>query len=143
MTDLVSGAAFFALLERCERRIAQVRRRRLGVRLLRSAVAVLALAALATAGSTWVADPEPGRAVWLVASAGAALVALATWIFAERPAARRLSADQHQVIEDVNRLREVLAHFARREGWDDDRIRSVRRRLSAFPLRSGRGSEAA
>jgi len=103
MTELANGAAFFTLLDISERRLAHVRRQRYGVRLLRSAIVVLALAALLGSAIALlrVADSEPVPAGWLGASACAALAALATWIFTERPAGRRLSADEHGMIEDV------------------------------------------
>ncbi|WP_285229379.1 hypothetical protein OG422_18445 [Streptomyces sp. NBC_01525] len=41
------------------------------------------------------------------------------------------------MLEDVNRLRELFAHVAEREQWDGSLTRSVRQRLSRFPIEGG------
>ncbi|MDG4787343.1 hypothetical protein O7626_15620 [Micromonospora sp. WMMD1102] len=136
MTALDSGAAFFGLLETTERRLASVGELRARLRWLRGLWAALALVALLApvAVLAGVGDPESAPGGWLAGSAVAAVAVFGLWTVVLRPAGLRLALEERRIATDVSRLREVYAHFAEREGWDDVRVRSVRRRLSAFPI---------
>ena len=41
------------------------------------------------------------------------------------------------MLSEINRLRELFIHIARREKWDHERIRTTRQRLSQFPIEGG------
>ncbi|KUL37487.1 hypothetical protein ADL22_21240 [Streptomyces sp. NRRL F-4489] len=137
------GPAFLRTLERAEERLAAVRALRARLRRihrLQAAAAAVALLApavpLAGAGG-----PGGGRDVWiavaLLTTAAALAVLLGLWSACARPSRRRLAAQERAMLADVNRLRELFAHVARREKWDASRTRSVRERLSRFPIEEG------
>jgi hypothetical protein len=136
VTALDSGAAFFGLLDLSERRLTAIEHLRTRLRWLRGLWAGLALVALLVPFGvlTGVRDSGPASTGWLVGAAVAAVGVFALWLFVLRPADLRLAADERRMVADVNRLREVYAHFARREEWEEELIRSVRQRLSAFPI---------
>jgi hypothetical protein len=41
------------------------------------------------------------------------------------------------MLSEINRLRELFIHIARREQWEYERIRATRQRLSQFPIEGG------
>ncbi|SCE63242.1 hypothetical protein GA0115261_118691, partial [Streptomyces sp. OspMP-M43] len=55
----------------------------------------------------------------------------------ERPLKRRFVAEEQAMIEEVNRMRELFTHIAERDRWEERLKRSVRERLSRFPVDGG------
>ncbi|WNF30916.1 hypothetical protein RI138_31035 [Streptomyces sp. C11-1] len=143
MAAIDSGAAFLRTLAAAERRLAAVqalsaRRRR--VRRPRIAAASLAALIPAVLLLAAAAGDGPGGAAVAVGLAVAAL-ALAAYIalglMIERPLGRRMAQEEHTMIEEVNRMRELFTHIAERERWEARLTRSVRERLSRFPVEGG------
>jgi hypothetical protein len=137
MTALRSGDDFLALLGACEQRLAVVGRRRSRMRWTQRVILVGSFAAMILLAGGVLSDRAAATPFAVALLAVPALLAVASWAVLIRPTGRELSAQEQAMLVDVDRLREVLAHFARRERWSDDTVRTVRRRLSAFPNRTG------
>jgi hypothetical protein len=137
------GDAFDRVLVDSEARLAVLRRAhiRLGTaRRARAGAAALALVAVAAAllGAD---DPGDGEGAWVALSLSVAAVGLAAALAIQAalllPLGRRAATEERAVLGEVNRLRELFIHIARREEWDHERIRATRQRLSQFPIEGG------
>ncbi|TSB31454.1 hypothetical protein FNJ62_06115 [Streptomyces benahoarensis] len=143
MAALDHGPAFLRALDRAEERLAAVRSvhaRLRHFRRLQAAAAVVAL--LAPTVPLWGVTKVGGsHGTWILVSlltAVAALAALLTVrVACARPSRLRMTEEERAMLEDVNRLRELFAHVAEREQWDGSLTRSVRQRLSRFPIEGG------
>jgi hypothetical protein len=68
-----------------------------------------------------------------VAAVGLA-VALVTQAALVLPLRRQVAMEERIMLREVNRLRELFVHIARREQWDNERTHATRQRLSQFPI---------
>lgn len=143
MGAIDGGAAFLRMLAAAERRLAAVQalsaRRR---RVRRPRIATASLAALIPAVLAVAAATGGGLGGVLVAvgltAAGLSLAAcVALLLRIERPLNRRFAEEERTMIEDVNRMRELFTHIAERDRWEERLKRSVRERLSRFPVEGG------
>lgn len=140
MTAIDGGDAFDRVLAEAEARLATVRRARARLRTARSAqTGGGAIALVAVAVALLGADgPGSGEGSWIVVSLAVAAVGLAAALVTEAalviPVRRQAAMNERVMLSEVNRLRELFTHIAWREGWDDERIRAVRQRLSQFPI---------
>lgn len=143
MAGIDGGAAFLRTLAAAERRLAGVqalsaRQRRVRrPRIASASLAVLIPAVLALAAAT---GDGPGG-VLVVAGLTVAALSLAACVALllriERPLNRRFAEEEHTMIEEVNRMRELFTHVAERDRWEERLKRSVRERLSRFPVERG------
>ncbi|GAA0685533.1 hypothetical protein GCM10010193_44290 [Kitasatospora atroaurantiaca] len=143
MAAIDSGDAFERVLAEAEARLSVVRRARARVRAARRAQVVggaVALVAVAAA-LLGAGGPRSGEGTWIVVSLTVAALGLATALLTQSalvlPLRRQAAIDERIMLRQVNRLRELFAHIARREGWDGERIRATRQRLSRFPIEGG------
>ncbi|MEI5036461.1 hypothetical protein RB201_38750 [Streptomyces sp. S1A(2023)] len=143
MAAIDGGAAFLRTLAAAERRLAGVRalsarRRRVRrPRIASASLAVLIPGFLAVAAAM---GDGPGSLLVAVGLAVAALslAACVTLLLRiERPLNRRFMEERRAVIEEVNRMRELFPHVAERDRWEERLKRSVRERLSRFPVEGG------
>ncbi|MFI1226758.1 MULTISPECIES: hypothetical protein [unclassified Streptomyces] len=143
MAAIDGGAAFLRMLAAAERRLAGVqalsaRQRRVRrPRIASVALAVLIPAVLALAAAT---GDGPGGVLLVVGLAVAVLslgACVALLLLIERPLNRRFAEEEHAMIEEVNRMRELFTHVAERDRWEERLKRSVRERLSRFPVEAG------
>ncbi|MFH8871779.1 hypothetical protein ACIBCC_24120 [Streptomyces griseus] len=143
MAAIEDGAAFLRTLADAERRLAGVqalgaRRRRVRrPRIASASLAALIPGVLAVAA---VAGGGPGSLLVAVGLSVAALslAACVTLLLRiERPLKRRFVAEEQAMIEEVNRMRELFTHIAERDRWEERLKRSVRERLSRFPVDGG------
>ncbi|MFJ9890312.1 hypothetical protein [Streptomyces sp. NPDC091287] len=143
MAVIDGGAAFLRTLTAAERRLAGVqalsaRRRRVRrPRIASASLAVLIPGFLAIAAAT---GGGPGGLLVAVGLAVAALslAACVTLLLRiERPLNRRFVEEERAMIEEVNRMRELFTHVAERDRWEERLKRSVRERLSRFPVEGG------
>ncbi|MEU2069728.1 hypothetical protein [Streptomyces anulatus] len=143
MAAIDGGAAFLRTLAAAERRLAAVqalraRRRRVRrPRIATGSLAVLIPGALALAAAT---GGGPGGVLVGVGLAVAALslaACVALLLRIERPLNRRFAEEERTMIEEVNRMRELFTHVAERDRWEERLKRSVRERLSRFPVEGG------
>jgi len=143
MVAIDSGEAFERILAEAEARLVVVRRARTRLRTARRAqVAGGAVALVAVAAALLGADgPTSGEGTWIVLSLAVAALGLVTALLTQSalvlPLRRQAAMEERIMLIQVNRLRELFAHIARREGWDRERIRETRRRLSRFPIEGG------
>ncbi|MFD8441224.1 hypothetical protein ACFV11_01265 [Streptomyces globisporus] len=143
MGTIDGGAAFLRMLTAAERRLAVLRaltarRRRVRrPRIASAALAVLIPAVLALAAAT---GDGPGG-VLLAVGLSIAVLSLAACaallLLVERPLNRRFAVEEHAMIEEVNRMRELFTHVAERDRWEERLKGSVRERLSRFPVEGG------
>ncbi|CAH9416484.1 hypothetical protein AMK14_20635 [Streptomyces sp. TSRI0445] len=143
MGAIDGGAAFLRMLTAAERRLAVLRaltarRRRVRrPRIASAALAVLIPAVLALAAAT---GDGPGG-VLLAVGLSLAVLSLAACaallLLVERPLNRRFAVEEHAMIEEVNRMRELFTHVAERDRWEERLKGSVRERLSRFPVEGG------
>ncbi|GGW04834.1 hypothetical protein ABZ771_27500 [Streptomyces globisporus] len=143
MGAIDGGAAFLRMLTAAERRLAVLRaltarRRRVRrPRIASAALAVLIPAVLALAAAT---GDGPGG-VLLAVGLSIAVLSLAACaallLLVERPLNRRFAVEEHAMIEEVNRMRELFTHVAERDRWEERLKGSVRERLSRFPVEGG------
>jgi hypothetical protein len=130
---LVNSEARLAVLRRAQTRLRTARRAQAGV-------AALALAAVAVAllGAD---NPGDGEGAWVTLSFSVAAVGLAADLAIQAtlvlPLGRRAATEERAILSEINRLRELFIHIARREEWDHERIRATRQRLSQFPIEGG------
>lgn len=143
MAAIDGGAAFLRTLTAAERRLAGVqalsaRRRRVRrPRIATALLAVLILAVLAVAAATG-GGPGGGLVAVGLTAAGLSLAAcVALLLRIERPLNRRFAEEERTMIEEVNRMRELFTHVAERDRWEERLKRSVRERLSRFPVEGG------
>ncbi|ALU97661.1 MULTISPECIES: hypothetical protein [Streptomyces] len=143
MGAIDGGAAFLRTLAAAERRLAGLRaltarRRRVRrPRIASAALAVLIPAVLALAAAT---GDGPGGALLAVGLTVAVLslaACAALLLLVERPLNRRFAVEEHAMIEEVNRMRELFTHVAERDRWEERLKGSVRERLSRFPVEGG------
>ncbi|MFG3410438.1 hypothetical protein [Streptomyces sp. NPDC048142] len=143
MAAIDGGEAFLRMLAAAERRLAGVhalsaRRRRVRrPRIASASLAVLIPAVLALAAAT--GDGPGGVLVvaGLIVAALSLAACVALLLRIERPLDRRLAEEEHTMIEEVNRMRELFTHVAERDRWEERLKRSVRERLSRFPVERG------
>lgn len=133
--------AFLHSLDLAERQLAIVHTQRATLRAARLTRAVSALVAglalgLALAGSGG-AGGDAGTLVPLIVAAVALGVVAVSWIGFIRPSLLRIAAAESAMLYNVNRLREVFSHLADQAQWDPALIKSVRGRLSRFPIEGG------
>ncbi|AWL84668.1 hypothetical protein BF14_001030 [Streptomyces griseus] len=143
MGAIDGGVAFLRMLTAAERRLAVLRaltarRRRVRrPRIASAALAVLIPAVLALAAAT---GDGPGG-VLLAVGLSLAVLSLAACaallLLVERPLNRRFAVEEHAMIEEVNRMRELFTHVAERDRWEERLKGSVRERLSRFPVEGG------
>jgi hypothetical protein len=62
------------------------------------------------------------------------VVALVAQALLVVPLRRRVAMRERAMLSEVDPLRELFVHIAQREGWDGERVRATRRRLSQFPI---------
>ncbi|MFF2860977.1 hypothetical protein ACFVSX_13870 [Streptomyces rubiginosohelvolus] len=143
MGAIDGGAAFLRMLTAAERRLAGLRAltaRRRRVRRPRIASAVLAVLIPALLASAAATGDGPGG-VLLAVGLSVAVLSLAACaallLLVERPLNRRFAVEEHAMIEEVNRLRELFTHVAERDRWEERLKGSVRERLSRFPVEGG------
>ncbi|UZI26888.1 hypothetical protein [Streptomyces sp. VB1] len=143
MAAIDGGAAFLRTLAAAERRLAGVQalsaRRR---RVRRPRIASASLAVLIPGFLTVAAAMGDGPGSLLVAVglavAALSLAACVTLLLRiERPLNRRFMEERRAVIEEVNRMRELFPDVAERDRWEERLKRSVRERLSRFPVEGG------
>ncbi|MFD4128487.1 hypothetical protein ACFXKK_34450 [Streptomyces globisporus] len=143
MGAIDGGAAFLRTLAAAERRLAGLRaltarRRRVRrPRIASAALAVLIPAVLALAAAT---GDGPGGVLLAVGLTVAVLslgACAALLLLVERPLNRRFAVEEHAMIEEVNRMRELFTHVAERDRWEERLKGSVRERLSRFPVEGG------
>ncbi|KFK88424.1 hypothetical protein IX27_21425 [Streptomyces sp. JS01] len=143
MGAIDGGAAFLRTLAAAERRLAGLRaltarRRRVrGPRIASAALAVLIPAVLALAAATGDGPGGVLLAVGLTVAALSLAACAALLLLVERPLNRRFAVEEHAMIEDVNRMRELFTHVAERDRWEERLKGSVRERLSRFPVEGG------
>ncbi|MFJ5044414.1 hypothetical protein [Streptomyces sp. NPDC088719] len=143
MAAIDGGAAFLRTLTAAERRLAGVqalsaRRRR--VRRPRIATALLAVLIPAVLAVSAATGGGPGGvlvAVGLTAAGLSLAACVALLLRIERPLNRRFAEEERTMIEEVNRMRELFTHVAERDRWEERLKRSVRERLSRFPVEGG------
>ncbi|MFG2640657.1 hypothetical protein ACGFYP_06735 [Streptomyces sp. NPDC048370] len=131
--------AFLHSLDLAERQLAIVHTQRATLRAARLTRAVSGLVAglalgLALAGS---GGGDAGTLVPLIVAAAALGVVAVSWIGFIRPSLLRIAAAESAMLYNVNRLREVFSHLADQAQWDPALIKSVRGRLSRFPIEGG------
>jgi hypothetical protein len=137
---VIDGAAFLRTLAAAERRLAglwALRDRQRRVRRPRIASASLALLIPAVLALTAATGDGPGGvlvAAGLTVSALSLGACLALLLRIERPLNRRFAKEEHAMIEEVNRMRELFTDVAERDRWEERLKRSVRERLSRFPV---------
>jgi hypothetical protein len=96
-----------------------------------------ALVAVATAllGAN---GPVSGEGIRIVISLSVAAVGLAVALVTQAalvlPLRRQVAMEERIMLREVNRLRELFVHIARREQWDNERTHATRQRLSQFPI---------
>ncbi|MEU9703376.1 hypothetical protein [Streptomyces sp. NPDC047981] len=133
-------AAFFRSLEGAEARLKTVRLARTRLRLGRRTRAVSAGVAVVCLILALTADGTGGIAVTLVpllVAAGALGVMTDAWFRFVRPSLLVIAHEERAMLDEVNRLREMYAHIAIQEKWDPVVEKSVRQRLSRFPIQGG------
>ncbi|MEU4922856.1 hypothetical protein ACIQEY_10335 [Streptomyces parvus] len=143
MGAIDGGAAFLRTLAAAERRLAGLRsltarRRRVRrPRIASAALAVLIPAVLALAAATGDGPGGVLLAVGLTVAALSLAACAALLLLVERPLNRRFAVEEHAMIEEVNRMRELFTHVAERDRWEERLKGSVRERLSRFPVEGG------
>ncbi|MEU5370234.1 hypothetical protein ABZ362_14830 [Streptomyces sp. NPDC005951] len=143
MGAIDGGAAFLRMLTAAERRLAGLRAltaRRRRVRRPRIASAALAVsipAVLALAAATGAGPGGVLLAVGLTVAVLSLAACVAILLLVERPLNRRFAVEEHAMIEEVNRMRELFTHVAERDRWEERLKGSVRERLSRFPVEGG------
>ncbi|MEW2060723.1 hypothetical protein AB0899_08095 [Streptomyces sp. NPDC007002] len=143
MGAIDDGAAFLRLLTATERRLAGLqaltaRRRRVRrPRIASAALAVLIPAVLVSAAATGDGPGGVLLAVGLTVAVLSLAACVALLLLIERPLNRRMAVEEHAMIEEVNRMRELFTHVAERDRWEERLRRSVRERLSRFPVERG------
>ncbi|MBK3559353.1 hypothetical protein JHN55_23070 [Streptomyces sp. MBT56] len=143
MGPIDGGAAFLRTLAAAERRLAGLRsltarRRRVRrPRIASAALAVLIPAVLALAAATGDGPGGVLLAVGLTVAAFSLAACAALLLLVERPLNRRFAVEEHAMIEEVNRMRELFTHVAERDRWEERLKGSVRERLSRFPVEGG------
>ncbi|MFJ8254252.1 hypothetical protein [Streptomyces sp. NPDC094466] len=143
MGAIDGGAAFLRMLAAAERRLAAVhalsaRRRRVRrPRIATASLAALIPAVLAVAAATGGGPGGVLVAVGLTAAGLSLAACVALLLRIERPLNRRFAEEERTMIEDVNRMRELFTHIAERDRWEERLKRSVRERLSRFPVEGG------
>ncbi|MFF2225494.1 hypothetical protein ACFVV7_19490 [Streptomyces globisporus] len=143
MGAIDGGAAFLRTLAVAERRLAGLRaltarRRRVRrPRIASAALAVLIPAVLALAAATGDGPGGVLLAVGLTVAALSLAACAALLLLVERPLNRRFAVEEHAMIEEVNRMRELFTHVAERDRWEERLKGSVRERLSRFPVEGG------
>ncbi|MFF8962980.1 hypothetical protein ACF1BK_09530 [Streptomyces globisporus] len=143
MGAIDGGAAFLRTLAAAERRLAGLRaltarRRRVRrPRIASAALAVLIPAVLALAAATGDGPGGVLLAVGLTVAVLSLAACAALLLLVERPLNRRFAVEEHAMIEEVNRMRELFTHVAERDRWEERLKGSVRERLSRFPVEGG------
>jgi hypothetical protein len=140
MVAIDGGDAFDRVLAEAETRLTVVRRARarLGMsRRVQVGACAAALVAVATAllGAN---GPVSGEGTRIVVSLSVAAVGLAVALVTQAalvlPLRRQVAMEERIMLREVNRLRELFVHIARREQWDNERTHATRQRLSQFPI---------
>ncbi|WP_098021872.1 hypothetical protein, partial [Streptomyces sp. wa1071] len=111
----------------------QVRRPRITT----GSLAVLIPGVLALAAATGGGPGGVLVGVGLVVAALSLAACVALLLRIERPLNRRFVEEERTMIEEVNRMRELFTHVAERDRWEERLKRSVRERLSRFPVEGG------
>ncbi|MFE5960481.1 hypothetical protein ACFYZ6_11550 [Streptomyces rubiginosohelvolus] len=143
MGAIDGGAAFLRMLTAAERRLSGLRaltarRRRVRrPRMASAALAVLIPAVLALAAATGGGPGGVLLAVGLTVAVLSLAACAALLLLVERPLNRRFAVEEHAMIEEVNRMRELFTHVAERDRWEERLKGSVRERLSRFPVEGG------
>lgn len=143
MAAIDGGAAFLRTLAAAERRLAGVqalsaRRRRVRrPRIASASLAVLIPGFLAVAAATGGGPGGLLTAVGLTVAALSLAACVTLLLRIERPLNRRFVEEERAMIEEVNRMRELFTHVAERDRWEERLKRSVRERLSRFPVDGG------
>jgi hypothetical protein len=130
---LVDSEARLAVLRRAHIRLGTARYARVGV--AASAFVAVAVAILGAG------NPSVGEGAWVAIPLSAAAVGLAGALAIQAalvlPLSRAVAAEERAILGEINQLRELFIHIARREDWDHERIRATRQRLSQFPIEGG------
>nr|MDT0664159.1 hypothetical protein [Micromonospora sp. DSM 115978] len=144
MAVVDGGDVFDRALGRSEAELAAVLRARIGLstaRWVQVGCGVVAVGAVVLAVAAWAGADRPASGsgsrtvvVTLVAVAICVSVGLAAQAAFVVPLRRQVAMRERTMLGEVDPLRELFVHIAQREGWDDERIRATRRRLSQFPI---------
>ncbi|GHD42174.1 hypothetical protein [Streptomyces galbus] len=140
MTAIDDGEAFEQVLAESESRLVVIRASRHRLRVARRAQAGGGVLALLAVSSALLASDRSGseRGIWIVASLLVAAACLASVLVVQATVIlrvrRQAAVEERVMLSDVNRLRELFIHIARREEWDRERTHAARQRLSRFPI---------
>jgi hypothetical protein len=143
MTVIDDGDAFDQVLAESESRLAVVRRARAHVGVARRVQVGGGAVALVAVSVALLSTDRPGGegGTWVVVSLFIAAFGLAAVLVAQAavvlPLRRKVALEERVMLSEVNRLRELFVHVARREEWSRERIRAARQRLSQFPIEGG------
>ncbi|MCC5480476.1 hypothetical protein [Streptomyces barringtoniae] len=143
MTIIDDGDAFDRVLAESESRLSVIRRVRAHVGVARRAQVGSGAVALVAIAAALLSIDRPGgkEGPWVVVSLFIAAFGLAAILVAQAvvvlPLRRKVAMEERVMLSEVNRLRELFVHVARREEWNRERIRTARQRLSQFPIEGG------
>ncbi len=143
MAVIDGGDAFDRVLVDSETRLAVLRRAHTRLGTARGAQVGAAALALAAVAAALLGADNPGdrEGAWAVLSLSVAAVGLAAALAIQAtlvlPLSRQAATEERAILSEINRLRELFIHIARREEWDHERIRATRQRLSQFPIEGG------
>ena len=140
MAVVDGGDVFDRALVRSETQLAAVRRARAVLGAVRWAQVVFSAVALVAVVVLVVGMDRPGNShgakivvALSVAAAGVAIILVAQAVFVVR-LRQHVALRERAMLGEIDPLRELFVHIAQREGWDGERVRATRRRLSQFPI---------